>query len=62
VWLVNARGNRFALPGPIVAGSYEIQASFDDEALANVGTLLVPKQGSVVLTCSALFGRCSADD
>jgi hypothetical protein len=52
---------RFALPGPIAAGTYEIRAGFSGADETPAGTLVVPSSGTVIVTCNALFARCSAD-
>ena len=62
VWLVAPDGRRFAIPGPIAAGDYTVQAAFSGEDEIAAGSVSVPSSGTVVLQCNKLFARCTVQE
>ena len=49
--------DKFALPGKIPAGSYDIEARFGAEATL-AGHVEVPESGAITLACQSMFALC----
>ncbi|MCA9572704.1 MAG: hypothetical protein KC656_32920, partial [Myxococcales bacterium] len=62
VRLVGTQGTRgsYTIPGRVPAGTYTIQAHFEDGRVTPAGTVTVEAGAPLVLACNGLFARCTA--
>lgn len=59
VWLVQ-EDKRFAMPGPVSAGTYNILATFDGDEIS-VGEVVVTPGMAVLLNCNSMFKMCDSN-
>lgn len=55
------QGKRFAVPGDIPVGSYQVAANFGEDKAVNAGKVELTEDGPSTLTCSSATKKCTLE-
>ncbi|MGC6493899.1 MAG: hypothetical protein ACON5B_13770 [Myxococcota bacterium] len=55
------QGKRFAVPGDIPVGSYQVAANFGEDKAVNAGKVELTEDGPSTLTCSSATKTCTLE-